>query len=401
MAVKTGYAEGRVLLVDDQPERAADLVAALADAQFQFDVRAEVLDIEAALGPDSPWDCVIANVDLRKVSWASVRRSMRTFDVQVPVIVIADDRGMDSMSTALSLGATDFFVRPSERPGLLLRSIERCVHHRRLQRELRASKNHLERVNTKLRHSLRVLEQDQQAGRQVQMAMLPSSPLKVGEYWLSHKIYTSLYLSGDFADYFQVGDHEIVFFLADVSGHGSSSAFATVLLKNLFARKRSDYLRRNDPSITSTVKMLTLANRELLELEFNKYATMVVGVLDFKTNKLRYSIAGHLPQPIFLDDSGIRYLPGEGSPVGLLPEVSYTENFLELPERFILAVLSDGIFELMDNVNLIAKEQDLLDRLEGPVANPRDLVQRLGISRVDQNDIPDDVAALFLSRGLL
>ena len=392
--------EGRVLIVDDRPERAAALVEALGNDQFQFDVRGEVPDLEGALGPASPWDCVIANVDLANVSWASVRRAMRNFDVQVPVIVVADDRGVDSMSTALSLGATDFFVRPQERPGLLRRSIERCVHHRRLQVELKHNKEHLERVNAKLRHSLRVLEQDQQAGRQVQMALLPSSPLKVEDYWISHKIYTSLYLSGDFADYFRVGEHQVVFFLADVSGHGSSSAFATVLLKNLFARKRSDYLRRNDRSVTSPVQMLSLANRELLELELNKYATMVVGVLDFQQDSLRYSIAGHLPQPILLDDSGIRYLAGEGSPVGLMPEASYTEYGIDLPEKFMFSVLSDGILELIDDVNLIEKEQELLRRLDGPVAKPRDLVLRLGLDHIDRDDIPDDVAALFISKGL-
>ncbi len=400
MTAATGVTAGRVLLVDDQPERAAALVEALDRAHFTFDTRTEVLDLEGALGPDSPWDCVLCNVDLSNVSWVSVRRSMRTFDVQVPVIVLADDRGVDSMSTALSLGATDFFVRPGERPGLLRRSIERCVHHRRLQRELRASKNHLERVNTKLRRTLQVLEQDQQAGRQVQMAMLPPGPLKFGDYWISHKIYTSLYLSGDFTDYFQVGEHEVVFFLADVSGHGSSSAFATVLLKNLFARKRSDFLRRHDPSINSTVKMLALANRELLELELNKYATMVVGVLDFYANTLRYSIAGHLPQPILLDEDGIRYLPGEGSPVGLMADAQYTENFVDLPNQFMLSVLSDGILELLDDVNLIEKEQDLLRRLDGPVAKPRELVRRMGLDHVDRDNIPDDVAALFISKGL-
>lgn len=392
--------DGRILLVDDQPARAAKLVYALGEPCLQFDVRGEVPDLEGALGPDSPWDCVICNIDLVNVSWASVRRGMRAFDVQVPVIVIADDRGVDSMSTALSLGATDFFVRPGERPGLLKRSIERCVHHRRLQRELRESKEHLERTNAQLRHSLRILEQDQQAGRQVQMAMLPSGALKIDDYWVSHKIFTSLYLSGDFADYFQVGSHEIVFFLADVSGHGSSSAFATVLLKNLFARKRSDYLRRSDPSIISTVKMLDFANRELLELDLNKYATMVVGVLDFRSHTMRYSIAGHLPHPVLLTEDGIRYLPGEGSPVGLMAQATYNEQTVELPERFILAVMSDGILELVDDSNLIDKEHTLLRKLDGPVGNPRELALRLGLENIERNDLPDDVAALFLSRGL-
>ena len=392
--------DGRILLVDDQPERAELLKGSLAACAWKIDVRPEVADIEGALGPDSPYDCVLCNIDLVNVSWGSVRRAMRNFDVQVPVIVLADDRSNDSMKTALGLGAADFIVRPQERSDLLMRSVERCVHHRRLQRELRANKEHLESVNQQLRHSIRILEQDQQAGRQVQMALLPSAGLKLNDYWFSHAIYTSLYLSGDFTDYFQVGDHEVVFFLADVSGHGSSSAFATVLLKNLFARKRSDFLRRQDASIASPIKMLNLANRELLELELNKYATMIVGVLDFHSNKLRYSVAGHLPMPIMLTDDDIRYLDGGGSPVGLVVDAQYTEVSIDLPARFLLTLMSDGILELLEKSDLLEKESELIDRLRGPLVRPVTFINRLGLDDVDQDALPDDVATLFISRGL-
>jgi len=391
--------QGRVLLVDDQRDRADELVAALAPSPFDFDVTGEVPDLEAALGSGSPWDCVLCHVGLSHVSWASVRRAMRNFDVQVPVIVLADDRDMDSMTTALGLGATDFFVKPQERAGLLIRSIERGVNHRRLQRALETSNDRLEQSNTELRHSLRILEHDQQAGRQVQMALLPAGPLRQGEYWFSHKIVPSLYLSGDFTDYFSVGEHEIVFFLADVSGHGSSSAFATVLLKNLFARKRSDFLRRGDHAVASPREMLELANSELLELEINKYATMVVGVLNFQTHQLTYSVAGHLPHPVLLDEEGVIYLEGEGPPVGLIENADYTEHTTTLPERFVLALLSDGILELLGDGSLIEKEALLLSRVAGPLDSPRVLADRLGLGAVDANHLPDDVAALFITRG--
>ncbi len=392
--------DGRLLLVDDQVIRADSLLMSLAESHWQIDVLAEVPDIEKVLGPTSLYDCVLCNIDLQDVSWASVRRAMRSFDVQVPVIVLADDRSNSNMKTALGLGATDFIVRPQERAGLLLRSIERCVHHRHLQRELKSSKERLEKTNRKLRHSLRMLEQDQQAGRQVQMAMLPSAPLEIDDYWFSHTIYPSLYLSGDFTDYFQVGEQEVVFFLADVSGHGSSSAFATVLLKNLFARKRSDFLRRQDASIVSPSEMLKLANQELLELEINKYATMIVGVLNFCTHVIQYSVAGHLPQPVLLTDDCAEYLQGQGSPVGLMAEATFNEQTVELPEQFLLTLMSDGILELINKDDLVEKEQELIDRLSGSLVRPKKLIRRLALDQVDRNALPDDVAALFISRGL-
>ena len=391
---------GTVLVVDDDADRAAVLVAALDDPHHRYEITPEAPDIEAVLGPDSPWDCVICHVELLDVSWASVRRAMRTFDVQVPVLAVSDHRDMDSMTTALGLGAVNFFVSPAEKPGLVRRAIERSVHHRKLQRELVESNENLERANTELSHSLRILEQDQAAGRQVQKAMFPAHSLKAGDYWFSHRILPSLYLSGDFTDYFEVDKSKVVFYLADVSGHGSSSAFATVLLKNLFARKRSDYLRRDDKTVIDPIEMLALANHELLELHVNKYATMVVGCLDFDAHTLQYSVAGHLPKPVLMTPDHIDYLPGEGMPVGLTPEASYGLEQLLLPETFMLVLMSDGVLETIDEVDLIEREKTLLTRLGGSLEKPGDLIRRLDLGEVTSDDLADDIAGLFVSRGV-
>lgn len=391
----------QVLVVDDHVDRAAALCRCIQGGGYTVSAVQAVEDLQTTLGEGSPWDCVICSVDLLHVSWASVRRAMRGFDVQVPVIAFGDDRDADRMATALGLGATDFFVRPERKPGLFLRSVERAVNHRRLQRELLQRNQQLAATNRRLRHSLRILEQDQQAGRQVQMAMQPAAALQLNGYWFSHKILPSLYLSGDFTDYFQVGDHEAVFFLADVSGHGSSSAFATVLLKNLFARKRSDYLRKHDRSVTEPTAMLRLANRELRELALSKYATMVVGVLDASRHTLRYSIAGHLPAPVMIAENGAHYLEGEGSPVGLMPEPIYTEYSIELTEKFILLLMSDGILETLPGDDLIGREQRLLDILDGPPVPPSELATRMGLDALLAGELDDDIAGLFLSRGFI
>jgi serine phosphatase RsbU (regulator of sigma subunit) len=228
------------------------------------------------------------------------------------------------------------------------------------------------------------------------MRMLPNSPMVVGDYMFSHTIIPSLYLSGDFTDYFTVDDHYVVFLMADVSGHGSSSAFATVLLKNLFARKRSDYLRRNEDTILSPIEMLRLANQELLELDVGKYATMVVGVIDRALNTLTYSVAGHLPLPVLVSESGARYLEGEGNAVGMLEDARYREDTLELPSAFMLALFSDGILETLPPKNLVDKEAFFLEVFARTADSPEELVSDLGLDTAAT--APDDIAALFISK---
>src|SRR5690606_39405532 len=94
----------------------------------------------------------------------------------------------------------------------------------------------LEATNRELQASLHLLQEDQDAGRQVQISLLPATPWEADSFSFAHQIIPSLYLSGDFVDYFRVDERRIAFYLADVSGHGASSAFVTVLLKFMTTR---------------------------------------------------------------------------------------------------------------------------------------------------------------------
>lgn len=388
--------KGNVLVIDDDRERAEELAQMVSSAGFNTEVITDVTNSEYSLSYGSELDVVLCEMNLKGVSWGEARRTLREMDVQVPAIMLCDKAEADRMMTALRIGASDFFVRPVEDWDALFKSIERCVRQRQMRRELRESRQRLEAANTELRGTVQMLEQDQQAGRQVQMRMLPRTPMMLDDYVFAHTVIPSLYLSGDFTDYFTVGEHYVSFFMADVSGHGSSSAFATVLLKNLFARKRSDLLREDDDTVLSPIAMLKSANRELLDLEVGKFATMVVGLLDTRNNTLRYSVAGHLPQPVLVSDEGARYLRGEGSAVGMLEDAHYEEHMIELPDSFMLAVFSDGILEILPPKNLVEKEKYFLEVFEQTADSPDELVTRLGLDRVET--APDDIAALFISK---
>lgn len=387
---------GNVLVIDDDPNRGSKLADLASTAGFTTSVASSLDSFTTALGESSDWDVVLCDVQATPDAWAEEGASLRELNIQVPVMMFSNESRSASMMRALRLGANDFFAIPVEDPDALLASMERCVRLRAMSRELRRSRQALESANRELKNTVRVLERDQQAGRQVQMRMLPTSPMVVSDYMFSHTIIPSLYLSGDFTDYFTVDNHYVVFFMADVSGHGSSSAFATVLLKNLFARKRSDYLRRNDHTILGPVAMLTLANQELLELDVGKYATMVVGVLDQVANTLHYSVAGHLPLPVLVSDAGARYLEGEGNAVGMMSDAQYNEYSIDLPEAFMLAVFSDGILEILPPKNLVEKEAFFLDVFSRTADTPEELASQLGLDSAET--APDDIAALFVSK---
>jgi serine phosphatase RsbU (regulator of sigma subunit) len=387
---------GRVLVIDDDSVRARRLAELVRGAGFIAEITADVANAPQSLSDASDLDVILCDLDLEGAGWRHAQHTLGEMNVQVPVIMFSDQASSENMMTALRIGASDFFPRPVEDVQALFDSMDRCVRQRELSRELRQSRKRLEAANRELNQTVRVLEQDQQAGRQVQLRMLPASPMVIGDYVFSHTVIPSLYLTGDFTDYFTVGESFVVFFMADVSGHGSSSAFATVLLKNLFARKRSDFLRRGDHTALSPVKMLGLANKELLDLGVGKHATMIVGVIDMAQNRLIYSVAGHLPLPVLVSADGAEYLPGNGMAVGLMPAPDFCQRDMALPDGFMLALFSDGILEILPPKNLIDKEAFFLDVFRSGGESPSVLVTRLGLDSVDT--APDDIAALFISK---
>ena len=387
---------GTAMVVDDDPERVASLAALVREMGIHPEIYTDAKAARKYLHEKPDLDVILCEMEMEGLNWDSARKSLMELDHQIPIILLSDQACAERMMKALRWGASDFFVHPIDDTEALKRSLERCRRQRQVRRELEQSRKRLEAANTELRGTVQVLEQDQQAGRQVQMRMLPSTPLVLDDYVFSHTVIPSLYLSGDFTDYFTVGESHVTFLMADVSGHGSSSAFATVLLKNLFARKRSDLLRRDDETIYSPVSMLKQANKELLDLAVGKFATMVVGVIDMQANTLCFSVAGHLPQPVLVSRDGARYLRGEGSAVGIMEDAQYEEHKIDLPDSFMLALFSDGILEILPPKNLIEKEKYFLNVFAETADSPEELVTRLGLDRVDT--APDDIAALFISK---
>lgn len=391
-----GERSGKVLLLDNDAETVNSIADKLAEQGYYVEI---VQQVDPALEGDidDDVDVVLCDIDTPGISWDAVFEVLSDRQLEVSAIMLSSHDDVVDVLTALRLGFSDFFPKPIDNWDALLASVDRCTAQNALRRENIAYRKQMESANAELRGTVQVLEQDQQAGRHVQMRMLPQSPMLIGDYVFSHSVIPSLYLSGDYTDYFTVGDRHAVFVIADVSGHGSSSAFVTVLLKNLFARKRSDYMHRDDSTIMNPVAMLERANRDMLELGIGKFSTVVMGLIDLADNTLCYCVAGHLPLPVLVTDEGACYLPGEGAAVGIMEDAEYEEHHLQLPDRFMLALFTDGILEILPPDNLVDKERYFLNVFSESCESPEHVVVRLGLDQV--SSAPDDIAALFIGKG--
>ena len=66
----------------------------------------------------------------------------------------------------------------------------------------------------------------------------------------------------------------------------------------------------------------------------------------------------------------------------------------------MLVLMSDGVLETIDEVDLIERERMLLSRLGGTLEKPGHLIRRLDLGEVTSDDLADDIAGLFVSRGV-
>ncbi len=385
----------KILVIDDDVMVRKGVVAYLEDSGFEVfeaDDGRSGLETYQQYNPD----LVICDLRMPNVDGISVLKSLSNESARVPVIVVSGAGVMSDVVEALRLGASDYFIKPVQDLELLEISIKRSLNEARLRKENHRYRRKLEQANRDLKANLDVLEQDQQAGRYVQIKMLPETPKILNGYEFSHYIIPSLVLSGDFVEYLTVGDNYVTFFMADVSGHGASSAFVTVLLKNLAARLRSSYTHTGEQTILSPIDFLDKANDELLSLELGKHVTLFFGVLDTEQNCLRYSVAAHLPEPILADGVDARALMGRGRPVGLFEDAVFNEHTVQLPEKFSLTLFSDGILEILPQLSLAEKEAYLLDTLKDGLMTLDQIIGRLGLDNVQ--DAPDDIAVMTISK---
>jgi len=315
------------------------------------------------------------------------------------VVVLLDESSASVAVEYFRLGVADVWFDGMTQPELS-ESFARLQNISDAKYEGRAYSHELEKANAELQESLRMLKQDQMAGLEVQKSLMPQSPLAFGEYEISHSVTPSLYLSGDFVGYNFVLGRYLLFYFADVSGHGASSAFITVLLRFMIGRVIRRHITENDYIALNEAPagLLEHVNNQILATGLGKHLTIVAGCLDTETSKLRYVVGAQLPRPILIVDGVAKYLPGKGKPVGIFEEASWQVEEITLPKRCALVLLSDGVFDLVPDKDLSDKEQTLLRFLAVSSDDIESLKQALSVDFIE--DPRDDISMCLLTRGM-
>ncbi|MBD8524343.1 PP2C family protein-serine/threonine phosphatase [Pseudomarimonas arenosa] len=265
--------------------------------------------------------------------------------------------------------------------------------NRELEAKVRQRTEELEQSNHRLRRSLDALEQGEQAGRRIQFKLLPAKQKRFANYRFSHVLMASEVMSGDFVDYFAIDEHRVLFYIADVAGHGVASAFVTVYLKRFMGSVLEGggaEAELSDPAL-----MLSRLNIELLRDRLGKHIALFVGVLDTQSDQLVYANAGAFPFPLVDTGGSTTFLEQKSMPVGLMNSTRYESGRIALSPASRLLLVSDGLLELMADANTDRK-LDSLRRRFVECGDDADSLLSDWMS-LEESALPDDLTVLMLS----
>jgi PAS domain S-box-containing protein len=165
---------------------------------------------------------------------------------------------------------------------------------------------------------------------------LPSDPrLRFSTFYLPHDI-----VGGDYYAVKQLDEDRYGFLLADMEGHGLAAA--------LYAMQLGSVWNQHLQVLTNPAGFAAGVNKELVRI-FGRvvtFATAICGVIDARSGKVSLTGAGG-PSPLLIQaNQAYEKIECPGPLFGVMEDVPYKEQMVELEPGDSLLLFSDGAFEI-------------------------------------------------------
>jgi serine phosphatase RsbU (regulator of sigma subunit)/putative methionine-R-sulfoxide reductase with GAF domain len=202
------------------------------------------------------------------------------------------------------------------------------------------------------------LETEVQLARQIQQTFIPEALPSHPSWEFSARWLTARQVGGDFYDVFELPDHRLGLFIADVADKGIPAALFMALTRTL--------VRAAVIETTSPAAALRRVNDLLVpDTRQGMFVTAVYAVLDLESGQLTYANAGHNP-PLWLcsGQSEIRKLTRSGVALGAVEQAPMSECTIHLEQGDFLLLYTDGLTEAFSPGGELFGENRLLDTLQ-------------------------------------
>ncbi|MEX0305341.1 MAG: PP2C family protein-serine/threonine phosphatase [Leisingera sp.] len=368
----------RVLVVDDSRLQRRILVASLKKWGFEV--------IEAESGEAAMEICQAETPDLILSDWMmpgmnglEFCRAFRSGSSEdyAYFILLTSKSEKNEVAEGLDAGADDFLTKPVSSDELRARisAGERIL---RMQRELSEKNRIVSETLGELQRVYDAIDKDLIQARKIQESLVPELSKDFGSSTVSLLLKPCGHIGGDLVGMFCPGVNRIGFYSIDVSGHGITSAMMTARLggylssnyfdQNVGMEKRFNrfYALRQPEEVASLLNARLIADTGIEE-----YFTMAYCIADLRSGVVKMVQAGH-PHPLLLRKSGeLEFIGKGGVPVGLVPDIGYSQEEFVMEKGDRLLLFSDGFTE--------ARLED------GSMLEPEGLLELVGKCNSDQS----------------
>lgn len=195
-------------------------------------------------------------------------------------------------------------------------------------------------------------------------------------------------VGGDYYDVIALGENDLGFCIADVSGKGISAA---LLMSNFQANLRALFSR--EISLSNLIEKLN--ERVMATAKGEKFITLFVGRYNNQTHKLEYVNAGHNPPFLFQRSSGkIVQLTSGCVGLGMIDEIPViNQGVINIDEPCTLICYTDGLVETIVNDKVVYNTK-ILENQFSRDKNVSQIIESIAHQRDSDVDVFDDISIL-------
>lgn len=202
--------------------------------------------------------------------------------------------------------------------------------------ELKTTKKLLDAKN-------RIMDNELEIARQIQMNLLPKSKPKTNKIDIGI-IYQPLdRVGGDFYDFININRYEYGFFISDVSGHGVPAAFITSMIKMALSDLQFKKFEPNHAFAYLNEKIIGNTNLNFLTASYL--------IINFKEYKISYANAAHPPSFIVRENEELLELKTKGKIIGVFENIQFSASEIQIKPNDKIIMYTDGLVETVNKNN--------------------------------------------------